>query len=219
MALMSPIIGELSGSYGGLTYSHGKGGPYVRLRSIPTNPNSVKQTAARAALSGLSARYGELSADQRTEWSQWAELHPVVNRLGNAIILTGQQAYIGCNARLIQAGAPANDDCPVNTVPSDLATATATADASTQEITVTYSGAVPTGGRLLLWQTLPSSAGRNGNRRQSRLVGYSDVDPTSPNVWTSPYIALATQTSNLWVCVMDDAGQASPGLRVDVTYS
>ena len=42
MAIMkTTIVGPLSGSFGGLTASHNRGGQYLRQRSTPTNPNST----------------------------------------------------------------------------------------------------------------------------------------------------------------------------------
>lgn len=218
-ATFVPMLGDLAGSMGDVVFSHNKGGAYVRRRAIPTNPTTGKQTLARSALSGLSSRWQDLSDAQRQEWTMWAEGHPVTNRAGMAVTLTGQQAYIACNARLSQCGGTVLDSCPLTNTPSDLDTVTVGAVAATDVFTVTFTGTVPSGGRLLLWQTLPAAAGNNPNRRQARLIGYTDADPTSPATLTSPYSGIAGQTVNVWVQVMDASGQVSAGLRTRIDYA
>ncbi|MBA7658243.1 hypothetical protein ES703_66192 [subsurface metagenome] len=41
MAIIQPILGSLRGSIGDNTFSHNRGGDYVRRRVSPTNPNST----------------------------------------------------------------------------------------------------------------------------------------------------------------------------------
>lgn len=218
MAKILPFLGELSGSARGLVFSHNKGGAYVRGRTIPTNPTTLKQSAVRAILATLSSSWSGLTAGQRAEWAMWAELNPVVNSLGQSIQRTGQQAYVGLNTRLLQAGAAAVVTCPDSTGPGDLTTATAVATAP-GSIVVTYTVTpLAAGQRLVLWSTLPQTVGRNPNRNQARLIGYTAAAAASPQTFASPYPALATQVSNLWVAVMDDAGQVSPGKRISATW-
>jgi hypothetical protein len=219
MAIFQGYLGEMSGSVSGCTWSRNKGGEYVRARSTPTNPSSVKQSAARAILGALSSGWSLLTATQRTQWTDWASLNPVVNSLGVSIIRSGQQAYVGLNARLVGAGAVAVATPPAVTGPTDLTTVTATATASTGAIVLTYTATpLAAGQRILLWQTLPQSTGRNPNRAQARLVGYSAAAAASPLTFTSPYPASVGQVSNAWVQVMDAAGQVSSGKRVNLAY-
>lgn len=220
MASALPLLAELSGSVGGLTWGHNKGGQYVRQRSVPTNPTSEKQVFARSVLSDLSASWAGLSDAQRTEWGMWAQNHPVPNRQGTSVQLSGQQAYVGCNVRLMQNGIAPNDDCPTENTPNDLLTLTATADASTGEIELTYTATpLAAGSFLQLWQTLPQGPGRDPNRREARLVGYSAAAAASPQTFVSPYPGLAGQFSNLWVCVVAPDGQPSAGLRRRVAWT
>lgn len=220
MATALPLLAELSGSVGGLTWSHNKGGQYVRQRATPTNPTTEAQTFARSVLSQLSAGWASLDDAERAEWTMWGETHPVSNRQGTSIILTGQQCYIACNARLLQAGATAIDDCPTENTPADLLTVSATADASTGEIEVTYTATpLAAGSYLQLWQTLPQGPGRDPNRREARLVGYSAAAAASPQTFTSPNPGIVGQYSNLWVVVVAPDGQASAGLRLRVPWS
>ncbi len=69
MALIKPIHGEMSGSIGGNTYAHNKGGQYVRQRTIPTQPNSQRQVAIRSYMSmAIDAWLNVLDANGRALW-------------------------------------------------------------------------------------------------------------------------------------------------------
>ena len=114
MLFKSPVYTQASGSIGGLTYSHNRGGLYTRARSIPTNPNSTEQQTVRAAFGSLSQRWTQtLTETQRDEWENYAALTPVTNRLGDELILSGQQMYIRCNTVRIQCGVAEVDDGPI----------------------------------------------------------------------------------------------------------
>src|SRR5438309_10637939 len=78
-AKLLPIHGQMSGSIADNTFSHNKGGQYVRQRRVPTNPNSVKQQAARTILATLSAAWRTLSATNQQAWNNWAVVNPVTD--------------------------------------------------------------------------------------------------------------------------------------------
>ena len=99
MALIKPLVGEMSGSIGGLTYARNKGGQYVRQRSQVTNPNSPAQQAARSAMAYLAGYWlSTLTAAERTAWEDYAKNVSVTNRLGEKIYLSGQNMFIRSNA-------------------------------------------------------------------------------------------------------------------------
>lgn len=218
MAKISPIWGAMSGSMRGCTWSHNKGGAYVRGRTVPTNPSAVKQSAIRAILGTLSSNWTLLTAAQRVDWNTWASINPVVDSLGNSFLRSGQQAYVGLNSRLMLGGAVPVATPPATTGPADLLTLVVTATAPTGISAAFTTTPVASGKKILLWQTLPSNAGRNPNRNQSRLVGVSAAAPASPLVFTTPYPAAVGNTSNFWAQVMDAAGQVSSGIRASGTY-
>lgn len=103
--LFKPLLGnQLSGSVGGITASHNRGGAYFRSRSVPTQPNTTRQMTMRAALASLvNAWNSALSDTQRTAWNTYAASVSVINRIGESIFLTGQQMYIRCNGPRVQA--------------------------------------------------------------------------------------------------------------------
>src|SRR5260221_8061436 len=153
MAITNPVT-PISGSIGGETHSHNRGGPYVRRRGIPINPNSVKQQFSRAIVSTLSGNWSGLTDAQRASWKAYADSNPVVKRLGQARQLSGQQASVQLNARLIGAGTVASATPPSTTGPDMLLTAVATFTAP-NSISLAYTATpTPAGNRIVVWQTL-----------------------------------------------------------------
>jgi len=105
MKFKSEIVTQASGSIGGTTYSHNRGGMYRRARSVPTNPNTTKQQAVRSIFSGLvSAWLNTLTQANRDTWKTYADNTPRMDSLGNELILTGQQMYVGANTGRQQVG-------------------------------------------------------------------------------------------------------------------
>lgn len=103
MKFTPTLGGSYSGSLGGFTASHNKGGQYLRRRAVPTNPNTVRQQTARAALGALTEYWGQtLTESQRQGWRDYAAAVPVTDRIGNTINLTGQQMFVRSNTPAAQ---------------------------------------------------------------------------------------------------------------------
>lgn len=114
MKFKSHVFTQVSGSTGGTTFSHNRGGMYTRSRAIPTNPSTPEQVATRSRLTTLSQRWSTvLTSAQRTAWETYASNVPVTDRLGDPILLSGQQQYVRSNtARMQVAAASIIDDGP-----------------------------------------------------------------------------------------------------------
>lgn len=98
MLFLSDRMTSASGSIGGTTFSHNRYGMYTRARRVPVNPNTSLQVAARQALADATQAWRDvLTAGQRAAWESYALASPVTNRLGQAITLTGQAAYVANN--------------------------------------------------------------------------------------------------------------------------
>jgi hypothetical protein len=89
-----------SGSYAGLTSSHNRAGQFVRNRRKPTNSPSVRRSFIRAAMAHASSGYSSLTDSLRAAWSAAADAHPVTDRLGSMIKLTGHQLFVSINTML-----------------------------------------------------------------------------------------------------------------------
>lgn len=86
-----------SGSVGNVTNSRGRSGQIQRRRSIPTNPNSTAQAAARARLTTYAAGWRGLTDAQRAAWNSFAASFTSTNALGASFNLTGMQCYVKVN--------------------------------------------------------------------------------------------------------------------------
>jgi hypothetical protein len=102
--LIRGLMTNMSGSTGGVTAGHNKGGLYLRARSIPTNPNTIPQQRAKADFTIAVAQYGELTPEQRLAWEAFAQQQEHTNRLGESIQLSGQQQFVAINSALASAG-------------------------------------------------------------------------------------------------------------------
>lgn len=113
MKTVGALLGSMSGSMGGLTASRNRGGQYFRQRVIPIDPATSKQNAVRGYLaSAVVAWTSVLTAAQRTAWATYAANTPRTGPLGNEVILTGQQAFIGAFVPRMQAAASVPADAP-----------------------------------------------------------------------------------------------------------
>lgn len=143
----SQIVTQASGSVGGTTFAHNKGGLYMRARSIPVNPNSTRQQEVRANMSILATAWLEtLTQAQRDGWENWAQNNPITSKLGDPLILSGQQMYNRCNmvrlsamdATLARVDAP-----PTAQGLAELIVTAATPSATTNDISVDFDNTLP----------------------------------------------------------------------------
>lgn len=113
MLYKSALVTSASGSVGGMTASHNKGGLYLRARTIPVNPNTEFQQVVRSAMRDLTARWVEvLTSSQREDWDIYGGLVPIPNALGDPVEQSGISAYTRSNIPRIQNVLPVVDDAP-----------------------------------------------------------------------------------------------------------
>lgn len=218
-AIVSPVFGEMRGKIGGVVWSRNKGGQYARLRSTPTNPNTARQQATRNYVGWCSTNWGAtLTEAQREQWREWAEMNSWTNTLGITIFLTALDWYVMVNSRLLDAG-----ETPIAT-PDDLSapgplTTMVLAVPTATTCTITFTPALPSGFRLVLWGSGPLSDGQNPNFRQMRLIGYSAADAASPVTFALPYTMPDGAKLKVYCGVMNDRGRVSTFLTDDEKYT
>jgi hypothetical protein len=187
MLFKSQVYTQASGSIGGVTYSHNRGGLYTRGRSIPVNPNSNEQQTVRAAFGSLAQRWNNIVTQaQRDAWENYAALTPVTNRLGDELILSGQQMYIRCNTVRVQAGVAEVDAGP--TAPGNTALTLITLSPVVTSFDVNYTNtdpwAITTGGGLNIQTSRGQSPTINYFKGPFRFkeaaLGNTATPPTSP---------------------------------------
>lgn len=203
MLFKSQIFTQVSGSVGGLTFSHNKGGLYTRSRAIPTNPNTAPQTAARNAMASLVALWTEtLTQAERDGWATYALNTPVVNVFGDSKNITGQQMYIRSNQPRVRSGATRIDSAPTI---FDLGTFTTptfvVSAASPSDLVITFTAGDSWVGANDAHLIVLISRGQNQSinffkspfQFADNIDGSASSPPPSPTTITSPFVYVIGQ--------------------------
>ena len=187
------LLGRASGSMGGVTASHNRGGQYLRGRAVPTNPNTSFQQTVRSAMSQLSARWVDtLTAVQRMAWDTYAASVLLPNPLGDPVNVGGIGMYIRSNVPRVQFGIgalPLVDDAPtVFDLGAFTAPGITSITASTKVAVLTFTDTDDWVGEdeaaMLIWDSDSKNPSINyfkGPYKPSgTILGASIVPPTSP---------------------------------------
>ena len=198
MKFTSSLIAAGSGSLGGSTFSHNRGGPYIRNRSVPVNTMTARRTAVRGAFAGLSNQWRNLSAEDQEGWSTYAEATPVMDSLGFSRTLSGQQMYIRCNTPRVQVDDTALTLARVDTPPTVPGFGVATTKITEALIaiggaTMTISGEFGTeadsAGTVIIYVGLPMSTGATYYGGPFQLVGLGAF-AMEPTTWINAAIPM-----------------------------
>jgi len=188
MKFKSEAMTQASGSIGGTTYGHNRGGLYRRARSIPVNPSSPAQLAARNAFSTLAIAWREtLTQGNRDAWETYAQLTPVTDSLGDPLILSGQQMYIRNNTARLRATIARVDAGPIGGGGTPLTTPTLAVQNGGADIDVSYTNtdpwAIAVGGALIVQVSRQMQPTINFFKGPFRFAGAelgAVIPPTSP---------------------------------------
>lgn len=94
-----------SGSFAGNTHSHNRAGQYRRNRRAPVQPiGTGRRAIQRNNFGTASTEYASLTFAEQAAWQAYADAHPVTDRLGASIKLTGHQMYVAINSQLLNCG-------------------------------------------------------------------------------------------------------------------
>lgn len=215
-------VGALSGSLGGTTASHNKGGAYFRVRAIPTNPDTDAQLAQRARMATTSQQWAALTMAQRQSWESWAQQNPRIDALGSSFQLSGAQAYNALNTRILLDAGTVIDVPPIVSAPPAFLTFVQTGDIGAGAFTAAFTAALVSGNKVELTAALVNSAGIKNVNNKYRHIGFSGVDEASP--WDNEADIAAVlgtltvgQTLHAKIAQYDPAtGLRSPFLHSDV---
>lgn len=130
-----------TGSIAGNTHSHNRAGQYKRNRRSPVQPVGTGRRAfIRGAFGGASQLWGTLTDPERASWASAADSHPVVDRLGQSIKLTGHQLFVAVNTQLTNVGAAQSSTVPPDFSVYTLTDVAVTAAAGTPALSVAFDG-------------------------------------------------------------------------------
>jgi hypothetical protein len=226
MAIFTPgvAVGSISGSIAGTTYSHNKGGPYMRRRAIPTTSTTAAAMAAKNRMSAGSQAWQDLTAGQRLAWKEWALENPTINALGQSITLSGHMAFVGNYTRMTLAGETPLTAPPIEAGPTPLTSITLSGDIGLGNFDVAFT-ATPLAANDMLWlvAAVSNSAGVNYVENIKRFIGVTAAAQASPYDYQTEIEAVfgtlvVGQIVHLYAHVFDDAsGLLSSPLRGQVT--
>lgn len=197
-----PMVSDARGSVGGVVFSRGRGGAYVRGRVTPTNPASTRRSLVRQTLASLAQRWGStLTEAQREGWGLYAAGTPAINRVGQTFYPSGFNRYVAGNSLLIDSpGGAIVDDPPMTPglgPAAEAAWSSAALDPATKILDLVDLGLLYAAGtdRVLLQAGLPVGPG--------------------VQAYYGPYSALTyTGVSNDVTAVVTDPRWSAPALQV-----
>lgn len=190
MALFKELlVADLSGKVGANVFSHNAGGKYVRVLSIPTNPNTPQQQGVRSAFALLTTQwFNLLTVAQRGSWETYAKNVPVINRIGESVNLSGLSMFVRNNTAKGAIGITAALDAPTIFTSSPLLQSTPTnATEAAQTVDFPFSNN-PTfnpwvgeaGSFLIAYVARPQNASIEFFKGPYRFAGFIEGDPTPP---------------------------------------
>lgn len=212
----------MSGSVGGMTGSHNRGGLYLRARSIPVNTNTSFQQTVRNLMSQLTSRWvNTLTEAQRLAWQAYAELTPIVDTLGEARTIPPLAMFVRSNVARAQAGQTIIDDGPTTFGLPTLSAVSGTFDATADELDLTFDNgdtwANDDVGALAVFVSRPQNVTINyfaGPYRFAGVVqGDSATAPTSPATFALPFPVAAGNKVFAQVRALDPDGRVSSPFR------
>lgn len=176
-----PAVGAISGSVGGSVFSHNKGGPYIRNRTIPTKATSEYAMTTKAEMTQVSQAWQSETAATQVAWREWAKTNPITNALGQSRTVSGHVAYIKLNATLLACNLNVIVLPPVLPAPAPLTSLTASADIGPGTFDIAWT-ATPLAATdlLMVWAALVDSAGINYVENLYKLIAKSALEAASP---------------------------------------
>lgn len=217
-----PLITDLRGSVGDVTFSRNQGGIYAKRRTVMPPSNTVWQQYARSAMEVLSQAWSAYLTDTaRQSWRAYAHAWPQRDTWGTPTATNGYTRFVQVNFQFMRLAAQNNYPDPpeysdVLTVlpppsgplspPQVQASATAGPDSVTVTLPPANYDPAPAGLILYAYQSPGCSAGKSypSSFRRAASVN-SNVPPwdLDPWTWTSPYDLEEGQ--KLWVRVIAQA--------------
>lgn len=219
-------IVQMSGSIAGNTYARNRYGNYVRARTKPVNPNTLRQQQVRAALTVLTERWADtLTAGQRTAWNLYASNVSMTNKLGESIKLSGFNHYLRSNTIHARLGQTIIDDGPVIfELPETDPTLSITASEATQQISVNFDAGLPWSTEdtavMQFFMGQPQNAQRNFFAGPWRYMGgVAGIDPggaASPELETVVFAIAEGQHIWMYARIIRADHRISTKMAVDV---
>lgn len=183
MAIIIPgaMVSQASGRIGGTIFSRNRGGAYVRNGSIPTTVTTPFAQLIKSVTAAQSQAWAGLDAAVQEQWREWATQNPVINRLGQSRTLSGHQAFVQINGRLVYAGFTALASPPIGEAPAPFVPGTVTFVDAPLSLKVAFTPTpAPTGVAVQCYAFLANSPGVSYVRNRLALVTTSAAAAATP---------------------------------------
>lgn len=90
-------ITNASGTSGGTTFAHNRGGAYARRWAKPVNAQTGRQTAMRSLWGAVAQTWGQLTQEEVNAWNSAGENIQVTDGFGNSHNMTGNTYFMRVN--------------------------------------------------------------------------------------------------------------------------
>lgn len=218
---LGPAISDIRGSIGGTVFSRNGGGAYAKQRTKGTNPNTSGQQVMRSIMAAMFTMWSALSAAVRTNWATYATNVTMVNRLGDAINISGYNMYARTRAIMIRLGKTMVAAAPtIMTLAEQDSTVAVTPSAGSQNLSIAFNNALgwasEVGGTLIVYQGLPQNAAVNSYKGPYKIIGAVDgavSPPTSPQVTAVLHTIAAGQKCPVQFRILRADGRLSEPFR------
>jgi hypothetical protein len=192
---LGSIASDIRGSIGGTVFSRNGGGAYAKQRVKGTNPNTGGQQLMRSIISSMIVAWAALSAGVKTGWSNYAQSVTLINRLGDAINVSGYNMYCRTRSLVMRLGLTMPATAPtILTLAEQDPTIAVTPSAGGSTLSIAFDHllgwAGELGGHLVVYQGRPQNATVNSYDGPFNIMGMVDgalVPPTSPASMPSLY--------------------------------
>ncbi len=212
--VLNPLMSTSArGKVGGLIFNVWRGINTVKGFKSPAQPRSSRQLAVRAILSTLSRAWASLTAAQRDDWATWASTHTVTDWTGQAVRMTGENAFVKCNSLLLDMSKAQVSSPPAVAAPTSLANLVLTGGAG--QISAAFTARTGTAETVDFWVYGPHSAGQNPTIVKASHQAYAPGE-------TTPFVlsGLSPGLYTVWARVVSETdGQVSPFVAATATVS
>lgn len=172
---------EARGRVGMFIYNTYRGISTVKSFASPNQPGTLAQANAKARLTTITRAWAALTADQRTQWTTYADNHTESDWTGNQKRLTGHNMFCRINTRILLAGGTQLNTPPTLAAPGLPVGLTMAYNAgSGGSITATYSSAIGANINRLFYRVGPISDGRVPRFEQATIVKQLKAADASP---------------------------------------
>lgn len=175
------LISDGRGHIGGVVFSRGQYGPYVKSKVSPTNPQTPAQIINRGIfLAGING-WSKLSPTLRLQWEQFASEQTQNNEFGDPVKISAQAWYVRITwARWKDDGVPPEGP-PLDVTCPSLENVAATYSEATNKITATFTSYPNTEGCILIMSSTPPLSNAKTNFKSDlRVLNATDEDQSSP---------------------------------------